>query len=66
MTTSPLRDPYRPSREGHAFVGGQLLEQGYFMVETGRLEWEPGARVPCAYRVKGLRMVVAHSSSPER
>jgi hypothetical protein len=52
---------YRPSLNGCPPLAGTLLAHGH-LLETGRVEWAPEADLPCAYRVKGLTMLVATPS----
>ncbi len=53
-------DGFRPSREGHPPISGKLLELAHLELESGRLEWDTYEQdVACAYRVKGLTMIVA-------
>jgi hypothetical protein len=51
---------HRPSREGHPPISGKLLERAHLQLESGRLEWDTYDDVACAYRVKGLTMIVAY------
>jgi hypothetical protein len=53
-------DGFRPSRHGHPPISGTLLERAHLQLESGRLEWDTYDDVACAYRVKGLTMVVAY------
>ena len=53
-------DGFRPSREGHPPLSGELLERAHLQLETGRLEWDTYDDVACAYRIKGLTMIVAY------
>ena len=58
-------DGFRPSRHGSPPVGGKLLGRGYLQLESGRLEWETYEDMACAYRVKGLTMMVAYAPEGE-
>jgi hypothetical protein len=53
-------DGFRPSRRGHPRLAGWLLSRGYLKLESWRVEWDGDDAVPCAYRVKGLSVVVGH------
>lgn len=53
-------DGFRPSRRGHPPISGKLLERANLQLETGRLEWDTYDDIACAYRVKGLTMIVAY------
>jgi hypothetical protein len=56
-------DGFRPSRAGHPPISGKLLELAHLQLESGRLEWDTyEADVACAYRVKGLTMIVAYGA----
>ncbi|HEX8796927.1 MAG TPA: hypothetical protein VF765_38510 [Polyangiaceae bacterium] len=39
-----------------------MLERAHLQLETGRLEWDTYDDVACAYRVKGLTMIVAYGA----
>lgn len=52
-------DGFRPSRNGFPPLPGTMLERGYLQLETGRLEWDGSAGLPCGYRVKGVTMILA-------
>jgi hypothetical protein len=53
-------DGFRPSRRGHPPISGKLLERAHLQLESGRLEWDTYDELACAYRVKGLTMIVAY------
>ncbi len=52
-------DGFRPSRYGHPTLPGAMLTKGYLHIETGRVEWGSSGDLACAYRLKGLAMIVA-------
>ena len=59
-------DGFRPSREGHPPNSGKLLDLAHLELESGRLEWDTYEQdVACAYRVKGLTMIVAYGPDDE-
>lgn len=51
---------FRPTRRGHPTLPGPLLGKGCLLLHEGRVEWDTDAGLPCAYRVKGLVMMVAY------
>lgn len=56
------KDGFRPTRHGYPPMNGKLLERGHLELETGRLEWDTYEDLACAYRVKGLTMMVAYGA----
>lgn len=58
-------DGFRPSRQGHPPISGKLLERAHLQLESGRLEWDTYDEVACAYRVKGLTMIIAQAPGEE-
>jgi hypothetical protein len=58
-------DGFRPSRQGHPPISGKLIELAYLELESGRLEWDTYDEIACAYRVKGLTMIIAHAPEEE-
>jgi hypothetical protein len=58
-------DGFRPSRHGHPPISGKLIDRAHLQLESGRLEWDTYDDVACAYRVKGLTMIVAHAPDEE-
>lgn len=58
-------DGYRPTRKGHPPISGKMLGQAHLQLESGRLEWDTYDDVACAYRVKGLTMIIAQAPDEE-